>query len=853
MQFTRKIAQKAIKIRQKLVDPKQSKVQEYDKDRFYEINLINLTNRIDLKEFVNSILQSIICEIFITHILFNELNSSKNVVDFIPYTQSLVKPLLIDSIKNTENFSSSEFWSNFSIKEIVEIFKELTREDIFIEFESQNHTKDVVTYFYEMFLRIFNPQQKISRGIFHTPTPIVTFMVQSVNTLLKERFKYVDGLADSSILQDNTPAIKILDPATGTGTFLEGIFREIKSIFDQRNPNLSEFELKNAWNEYISKHLKNKIYGIELLSTPYILAYLKLNFLLKKTGCTSNIADYLNLRQVNTLSLKINSNTKEPEIIRGISVVIGNPPYSRSSANKGQYINQLMETYKRAVKKEKNIQPLSDDYIKFLRWAQELIEQNGWGIIALVTNHTYLTGIIHHGIRKELMRVFDSIYILDLHGSKIIHEEFPDDIDDENVFDIKQGISIVFLIKDIIPSLKRIYHYDLFGTKDYKFQWLQKYRLETVPWSDISHIKSGDPFIGSTILADTKPYDHFYSLTDIFEFYNVGGKPGDDKLLISFSAEEVIPKLKNFINENLKHKPIQELTEAKRKILNVVKDFSLNTTKIEPYNYRPFDIRWIYYDPRIWTRPVQILKKYCNSNISLLSSRIVKDKTFAHVFISNIFTDVIFLSNTSSVNCYLFPLRTVENTGYHNWNFSELYTAYLQQMGVDLVDKDSLDPLAYIYAILFSNKYRKKFNRLLKKDFPRIPFIYEPVIFNKLIIVGKKLIETHLQSNKSLVVSSIHSNIVEGDQIQANFPQFDAEYVYINPKKWFFPIKKAIWTYQIGKYQVCSKWLKDRKGRFLIEDEITDYKRMLMILETTIQLVNEIDTILEGYEFGKSN
>ncbi|MFX1293677.1 MAG: type ISP restriction/modification enzyme [Promethearchaeota archaeon] len=811
----------------------------------------NLFPDLDINKFTDLYVQSIVCSLFALKVIQKDRFSIDNILTKNPYFPPVLKYIFQNSFEIQGNKFYSSIIKEIILKGLIHFLNEIDIDIIIKDFERKNPEIDIITHFYEQFLRSYNPQQKTKRGIFHTPAPIVSFIVRSVDYLIQTEFNCLKGLAESFKVQ-------ILDPATGTGTFLEHVIKQIKSRFDVNHINSSLEELQKKWNIYVSQDLLPRIFGFELSIAPYIVGYLKLIELLKETGYNFSSQQKLNVFLTNALNYKdyLNESLEfrdsipnmnhinNRKIKRQILVVIGNPPYSRLSVNKGLYIENLMNSYKEIVHNEKNIQPLSDDYIKFIRWAQELIERIGQGIIAMVTNHTYLTGIIHRGMRQELMKVFDCIYILNLHGSKIIYEDAPNGIKDENVFGIKQGICITFFLKIPKSRKKRIYHFDLFGSKEHKFEWLSKNEISTISWSDISNVIPGAPFNPEKILSNSNYYN-FHSLTEIFKFYNVGGKPGDDKLLISYEPQEVINKLNNFILKANKNEDLGKITEAKQNLLRNLKDLTFDKSKIEKYNYRPFDVRWTYYDPLIWTRPVKKLKAYCRNNLMLLCSRIVKDAQFSHVFVSTLFTDVIFLSNTSSVNCYLFPLLKKEINGDVKWNLTPLYINYLKNMGIIFRNKLFIEPLAYIYAILFSNQYQFRYKEFLKRDFPRIPFIQNKKIFNKLVQLGKNLINLHLLPHKIKNFSDIKSNIISGDEIKRGFPKYEKKCIFIASGKCFSGIEKKIWEFRIGKFQICYKWLKDREGRSINTEEIIYYQKIIAILRETIKLKKEIDTIIE--------
>ena len=338
---------------------------------------------------------------------------------------------------------------NLNIEEITRILDSTE-----LEKGNRQDVKDPLIHFYEIFLQEYAPIQKVRKGVFYTPNAVVSFIIKSVDYLIKTELKYKEGLADARI--------SILDPAIGTGTFLKELISQIKGMFDKKNENLSSEKLQEKWNDHVSQNLLSRMAGFEILPTPFILAYLNILLSLKKTGYSVPKEQQIQLFLGNALE----SSHSEP-----VEIIIGNPPYSRASRNKGMHIENLMNTYKEAVREEKNIQPLSDDYIKFIRNAQEIIERTGYGIIGFVTNHTYLTGLIHRGMRQELSRVFNKIYILNLHGSQIIYEQIPIGEKDENVFDIRQGICIAFFVKLKEKNTKpQILYQDLFGTREKKKQ-----------------------------------------------------------------------------------------------------------------------------------------------------------------------------------------------------------------------------------------------------------------------------------------------------------------------------------------------------------------------------------------------
>jgi hypothetical protein len=319
--------------------------------------------------------------------------------------------------------------------------------EILRDFGRRTRQEDPVVHFYETFLGAYDPQMRKGRGVYYTPEPVVSYIVHSLDHIVKTRFNRSLGLADTNTL--------ILDPAVGTATFLYFVIQQI-------HETLTAMGQAGAWNDYVETHLLPRVFGFELLMAPYAVAHMKLGILLQETGYDFAGDQRLGIYLTNSLEEAItqaetmgfarfitDEANAAAEIKRDkpIMVVLGNPPYSVSSANQGDHIEQLMDRYKAAVRDERNIQPLSDDYIKFIRFAHDRIERTGYGVIGMITNHSYLSGLIHRGMREELMKSFDEIYVLNLHGNALMGETAPDGGPDENVFDIRQGVAIVFMIK----------------------------------------------------------------------------------------------------------------------------------------------------------------------------------------------------------------------------------------------------------------------------------------------------------------------------------------------------------------------------------------------------------------------
>ena len=439
------------------------------------------------------------------------------------------------------NLDDSLIWI---VDDLVDIFKHVDLIMLLKDYGKDTQTSDPFLHFYETFLSFYDKEGKVKRGVYYTPQPIVEFIVSAVDDILKKEFKLKNGMADDSTvkrkkskndastvkskeLSEFVYKVKILDPATGTGTFLSEVVRKIYSYFEDK---------KGIWSEYVDKKLLSRLYGFEILMTPYVMCHLKLDLMLKSTGYVASdktarfkvyLTNTLDSGETSRYPLMLDwlaSEAYEASQIKRdtpIMVVMGNPPYSVSSCNKNEYIEDLISVYKQGLN-EKNIQPLSDDYIKFIRRGEKFIEDNNEGILAYISNNSFLDGIIHRTMRLHLMQTFDKIYILDLHGNSRKQEIAPDGSKDENVFDIMQGVSINIFVKTSNKksnTLAKVYHADLYGTRENKFSFLKSHNLDTAGFIELNPVAPYYFFVPKDFSAQ-REYEKGVKISDLFSLYN---------------------------------------------------------------------------------------------------------------------------------------------------------------------------------------------------------------------------------------------------------------------------------------------------------------------------------------------
>ncbi|MBM4135686.1 MAG: DNA methyltransferase, partial [Nitrospira sp.] len=758
------------------------------------------------------------------------------------------------------------------IDDISEILSVADINKILHQYFHEGKGKDPVVHFYETFLSEYDPKTREMRGVYYTPEPVVSYIVRSLHSILKEQFKRPDGLASNNVT--------VLDPAAGTLTFLA---ESAKLAVDEFVSKYGEGGKEN----FIKEHILKNFYAFELMMAPYAVGHLKMSFLLEELGYRLQKDDRVKLYLTNTLEMEELAQTELPGMVslseeshlagrvkkeQPILVILGNPPYSVSSVNKSDFIEQEMELYKEDVRNERNIQPLSDDYIKFLRFAHWKIDRDGKGIIGMITNNSYLSGLIHRGMRKRLLDSFDEIYILNLHGNSRIGEKCPDGSKDENVFDIQQGVSIVlFIKKEKKGKACKVFYHDVYGLRENKYAYLDRHSAKTTKWKKLSPATSNFFFVEKDFSLQAI-YDRFIPLTEIFEKSSSGVKTHRDHFVVAFTREELKQRMRTFTSnlpDDLVAQSLDLKDTADFKISPVRNKLKKEDWKqsIVCYSYRPFDERYICYVPELIDRDrfdlMQHFLKNSNLGLQLKRSRYIKVFEFRHAFVTSNISDLNFFGDqTWSFPLYRYQQREkpkripfgsamllFEPSSDYFFKTPNFSNAFLDRLKTEF--KKSLSPeeiFYYIYAVLYSEIYRTKYTEFLKIDFPRVPFTKDYKLFKKIAEYGNRLVDLHLLKSAELD-SPIARFQGKGDnRVEKSRYDDKAGLVFINKTQCFEGIAPAVWTYQIGGYQVCDKWLKDRKERILSLDEIQTYCRIVTAIRKTIEIQKDIDSFYKEIE-----
>lgn len=823
------------------------------------------------------------------------------------------------------------------VDSLVDIFLACNVEEILKNYGKSTKMEDPIIHFYETFLSEYDPKLRKARGVWYTPAPVVNFIVRAVDDILKTEFDLPQGLADTSktkikvniqatdkrykdnvrTVEQEVHKVQILDPATGTGTFLAEVVKHIHKKFAGQ---------QGIWSNYVETHLLPRLNGFELLMASYAMAHLQLDLLLTETGYKSPLTpeggtktpERLRVYLTNSLEEShpdtgtlfanwLSSEANEANHIKRdtpVMCVIGNPPYAVSSTNKGKWIQNLISDYKKNLNERKI--NLDDDYIKFIRYGQHYIDKNGTGVLAYISNNSFIDGITHRQMRKHLLESFDKIYILDLHGSAKKNETAPDGSNDENVFDIQQGVSINIFVKTgkkKKDDLGKVFHLDLFGKRETKYTILDNYNLQKLNLKLLSYEEPYYFFVPKQ-LSDKK-YNSWFSLNELFINVNNGIKTDRDSLFIGLKKSDIENRFTTLLSEELSKSFIDEyrvVDSGSFKITERIKGKKYSSDFIENILYRPFDIRSIYYDPKIVSRPAQkVMQHMLNENIALLCCRQQSTFDFQHILVSKLLSEVCTVSLQTKETTYAFPLYLYpETNGQQSIEQVETRTPNLNAtivkqiadgLGLTFTNEKEISPdgrndkgtfapidiLDYIYAVLHSPTYRETYKEFLKIDFPRVPYPKDANTFWKLVKLGGQIRQIHLLESPT-VEQYITQYPIDGDNVVGK-PRFviptqetrelhsnrqskshkakpnecDASYrqhditgrVYINDTQYFDHVPQVAWEFYIGGYQPAQKWLKDRKDRRLEFEDILHYQKIIVALYETDRLMKAIDGVVD--------
>ena len=774
-------------------------------------------------------------------------DSFRNMPEYIPIFREFLSKIDI------ENFNSHIL---YSIDSIINAVNAYNKNMFYSQFSTSTEKEDPFIYAYEYFLKEFDIKTRNARGVFYTPIEAVRYIIKSIDEILKDKLNISDGIYGEEV--------HILDFAAGTGTFMLGA---IERAFENAKQN----GIAGVWENIVSDFILRRLYGFEFLIVPYVLAHFRIHEYLKDLNYDYKKKDRLQLYLTNTLDNSAGGQVKMfPQMqaesdnaykIKNeepILVIMGNPPYNNKSEeiNRKEWIENLLKDYKENLN-EKKIN-LDDDYIKFIRFAHWKMENAEKGIIGIIVNNSFISGVTHREMRRKLMQTFDEIYILDLHGNVNKGERCPDGSLDFNIFNIKEvGVCIALFVKTGLKNNKNkgIYFNEVFGTQDYKKNYLIDKSITDEKWVELEDDKKWHWF--TKVKSNEKYLNEFTGLHEIFNLFGSGCKTERDYITIHITEEELKNTILDFnnLNENkltekynTKNSRDWSVDRAKKDIMENYKKYNFNL--ITQIHYRAFDFRYTYYTGTakgfLGTPAKKVSSNFISKeNIGLIFTRNVTDNNYRHTFITDKMIDV----HINSGQDYIAPLYLYEENFADEFkldssckpNWTDSFKEFLK----NYISDNPKEILNYIYAILYSPTYRENYKEDLKYDYPRIPFTKDKKIFDRLQKLGEELIDLHLLKK----VPQSNAGYPNKGEHKISYSKYNEEKkrLYINEKQYFENVKKEVYDYSIGGYKPIEKYIKARD--ILTLKDISHLIKVIAVIERTILLQEEIDKVWREADF----
>ncbi|WP_033745150.1 type ISP restriction/modification enzyme [Helicobacter pylori] len=883
-----------------------------------------LYEELSFEDFSDAFAQTLTYSLFLAKLNhpFEKINWD-NVRKSIPKNFAVIREMA-DFLKDLDGIKEIQWL----LDEILSLINHVDMDSIL---KDLNEDKDPYLHFYETFLSAYDPKLREKKGVYYTPDSVVKFIINALDSLLKTHFKDAPLGLKSTLDNEN---IKLLDFATGTGTFLLEAFRKALETKKTSDGGISTKEDKY-------QNLLKQFYGFEYLIAPYAIAHLNLSQTFKEefkrplkendalkivlTNTLIQPSEIAAYRGLNPIFEKELLSTQEIKKYEKILIITGNPPYSGASSNEGLFEWEVKATYgiepefqeietkknvkladeiqtllkniqtrkqgdkgdskkalktlkslysKYKLKNEKNPKWFLDDYVKFMRFAQNKIESLGHGLFGFISNNGFLDNPTFRGLRRSLLECYDELYILNLHGNAKKKEKTPQNTKDENVFNIMQGVSINLFVKSPQATKQKIYYHDVYGERAEKYAFLAQHDLNSIEWLELA---PREPFY-LLIPQETRfldEYEQGFSVQDMFQVGSTGICSKRDHVVFHKDKESLLKLLKDFSTlepSELRRKYDIEDAEG-WKLGRAIENVKKNSHELERYivlcQYRPFDYRWTYYTDKscgFLARPVYQVFKHMlppppptnpktpnqtRKNVALITSRRFCQSQKSGVgFVSNKISDLrTWTCPGMEGGDYVNPLYI-----YHNPNYTENFTPEFRSF----IDKhynhafEPLEVLGYIYALLYSPNYRKRYEDFLKADYPKILFTNNKDLFRALSLLGIELIGLHVLNQESLNYSfeklkdatigeSYYKEAHERNPIikkpSYNKPE---QRLYINHSAYFKGVSEEIHDYMIGGYGVLDKYLKSHKNEPCNFDHVSN---IIKVIARTIEIQKTLDIL----------
>lgn len=829
-----------------------------------------------------------------------------DITHMVPVTNPFLKDLLETFLRAGGRKGGIDF-DELGINEIVQTLRAANMEAVLRDFDDRNPQEDPVIHFYELFLKEYDPKKRMQRGVFYTPRPVVSFIIRSVDEILRRDFGLQDGLADTTTWGEianrhaqltvpegtsrDAPFVQILDPAVGTGTFL---VEAIELIYETmcakwRKSGHLELETPNLWNEYVSKHLLPRLYGFELMMAPYAIAHMKIGLKLASTGYKFRSDQRLRVYLTNSLEPPQGTARQyeflapalahEAEAVERVkrsqpaTIVVGNPPYS-SSTFEGDWIIDLLSAYKRDLNEKKA--DLNREEWKFFRYSEHVIAKNHAGVFGFISNRSYLDGVAMRRMRQHLTSTYNKVSVVDLHGDvkgRVVESQSGTD---ENVFEIKQGVAITLGTRSPGCSPTAVTYSSATGPRSRKFDLLLQHSARTLK---SQRLDPSDPYFLWTP-NQGKPdgaYQAGIPITSLFRAYCSGIQTKRDALTIHYDPSSLVTTVREFckLTPAAARKQFDLAPDGRDWTIAAaqadLRDHNCDNSYVTGMLYRPFDVRFTFWTGRTkgflaYPRREVMQHMVGGSNIGIIFNRQITGASVSHFLVTRLPSchGTFYLGNRGQD--YLAPLYLRDD--------AHLRTTKGPDAGkIPNLDRETLDALLgglpirfdsmaaggltstfgpehvlhYVYAIFHSNAYRSANDEALRIDFPKIPRCKNPELFRALCGLGGELVGLHLLESIDPQRRITRFSGRGDPNVAAGYPTFLNGKAMVNPLRWFEDVSQNVWEFRIGGYQVCEKWLKDRRGRTLSQDDIDHYQKVIMAISGTIRLMSEIDKVIDSH------
>ena len=858
--------------------------------------------------------------------------TSTSVLEMVPSTNPFLKDILSSFLEAGGRGQKGIDFDDLGVQDVIDLLRAESTDlpNILRDFGNLTQDEDPVIHFYETFLKIYNKDERVKRGAFYTPRPVVSYIVRSVDELLRKEFGLEDGLADTTTwgemikrnpaiklppltdtpgekktIKETEPFVQILDPATGTATFLVEVINIIektvkakawtklkKGVYDHDQHSKREEVLK-AWNEYVPEYLLKRLHAYEIMMAPYVIAHMKVGLKLAETGYQFATEERARIYLTNALEPKKDFKERlnfdipalaiearqvnEVKNHNRFTVIVGNPPYSGHSSNPTRkedgeltYAGELLDRYFHFDGKplgEKQPKWLHDDYVKFTRLGESLLCLSGIGILGFITNHGFIKNPTFRGMRESLLSTFGHLWLLDLGGSAKKKIRGTQDID-ENVFDIEQGTAITVGVVGCNKVSSETYHASMHGTRGSKYNSLLG---SSVASTAFSHVEARRPYLllsPSESNHDAEWYG-LMSLAEVMPLNALGVVSGRDDFAIGFDREALREKLDFFCDPNNSDSSVAarfSIKDAGGYILSKRRKHVLGkpaSSFIKSINYRPFDTRLVAYSRGFLTADQNNIMKHLGykASIAIATTRSVETGDFSHIFCTRVMMGHHFVSLKESnyaFPLYLQPGNEEDCLVLETKPVANISPAYIKKLKGVFQSGESgpgtlpagispEDIFNHAYAVIHSPAYRMRYAEFLRTDFPRIPITARRELFRDLARLGSELVSLHL---------------LEAHQLQTPIARFSGpRNSFVDKVSWsngtvwinneqsigFIGVSELVWCFRIGGYQVCKKWLDDRRkaGRALTDDDILHYLKVITALSETIRLMSDIDAAIE--------